>query len=437
MRYPLLPLATMVAAAAVSVGCGDPTPRQTAGTEPSSCSVALAAFTPRDTVDRDVVQLQDQARRGIDRDRALEQLGYRFLARARQRSDDGDYVLAEQTADCLLGVRPDHASALLLRGHVLHQMHRFAEAEALARRLVAMRQFVLDYGLLGDVLMERGRLTDAADAYQKMIDLKPFYQSYARAAHLSWLKGDVEGATGLMRMAIGAASPRDPESSAWAYSRLAAYEAQAGRLGEAAVAADQALVHQEDYAAALLMKGRVLLAQKRPEQAVDALHRASRISHLPEYQWALADALRLVDRHAEAETVEHDLVQEGARSDPRTVALFLSTRRARVDDALTLAERELALRGDVFTLDAVAWALAAAGRIDEAEPLIARALAEGTLDGRLFLHAAAIAAAGGRHADARRWLARAERLRPMLLPSELDELDAIRTGLSATQEKRS
>ena len=29
--------------------------------------------------------------------------------------------------------------------------------------------------------MEQGRLTEAAAAYQKMIDLKPFYQSYTRA----------------------------------------------------------------------------------------------------------------------------------------------------------------------------------------------------------------------------------------------------------------
>ncbi len=71
-------------------------------------------------------------------------------------------------------------------------MHRFSEAEAIARRLVAVREFVLDYGLLGDVLMEQGRVAEAAGAYQKMIDLKPFYQSYTRAAHLRWLKGDLE-----------------------------------------------------------------------------------------------------------------------------------------------------------------------------------------------------------------------------------------------------
>ena len=63
-----------------------------------------------------------------------------------------------------------------------------------------------------------------------MIDLKPFYQSYTRASHLRWLKGDLDGAIELIRKAIAAASPRDPESIAWAYTRLAGYELQHGAL---------------------------------------------------------------------------------------------------------------------------------------------------------------------------------------------------------------
>ena len=55
-----------------------------------------------------------------------------------------------------------------------------------------------------------------------------------------------------------------------------------------------------------------------------------------------------------------------------------------------------------------------------------RALAEGTEDARLFLHAAVIAAADGRPADAARWQRKASTLRFTLLPSELGVL---RTGI--------
>ena len=92
------------------------------------------------------------------------------------------------------------------------------------------------------------------------------------------------------------------------------------------------------------------------------------------------------------------------------------------DKALALAEEELRTRADVFTLDAHAWALAAAGRAAEARDVIRRALAEGTEDARLFLHAGVIHGALGQRREARRWLNKAERLSATLLPSEADEL---------------
>ncbi len=89
---------------------------------------------------------------------------------------------------------------------------------------------------------------------------------------------------------------------------------------------------------------------------------------------------------------------------------------------MALARRELEKRADIFTLDALAWALASSGQLQEASTLMARALAEGTEDGRLFVHAAVIAAADGRRADAARWADKARRLSFTLLPSELGVL---------------
>jgi tetratricopeptide (TPR) repeat protein len=225
-----------------------------------------------------------------------------------------------------------------------------------------------------------------------------------------------------MRLAIDSASPRDPESSAWAWTRLAAYELQAGRLREALKAAETAQRHQPDYAAALLAQGRILLAMKRPPEATAVLSRAAKLNPLPEYQWALADALRLQGLEDAAERVELELGTGGAAADPRTLSLYLATRRTNPDEALRLAEEELRTRADVFTLDAHAWALAAAGRVVEAREVMGRALAEGTEDARIFLHAGVIHAAAGQRREAMRWLSRAERLRATLLPSESHEL---------------
>jgi hypothetical protein len=120
--------------------------------------------------------------------------------------------------------------------------------------------------------------------------------------------------------------------------------------------------------------------------------------------------------------VERELEATGARTDPRTFALYLATRRRDVPRALELTERELAERADVFTLDARAWTLAAAGRVDAATEAMRQALATGTRDARLYLHAASIAAQAGRRTEAAKWAAQAHAARFTLLPSELDEL---------------
>lgn len=383
-------------------------------------------------LDRDIAQQQQLVRQGLqipagsvsgkDSNRALEQLGWMFVEKARRSFDSGYYKLAEACAECLDSKRPGGAEALLIRGHALNSLHRFSEAETVARQLVSMRGLHLDFGLLGDSLMEQGKLDDAIQAYQQMIDLKPGPHSYARAAHVRWLKGDLEGAIEMMKRASRSVGPREAEAAAWNYSRLAFYEFQAGELKTALLIADAGLALQPDYAPALLVRGRVLLASGRSGEAVEVLRSAARQNPLPEYQWTLAEALKVSGDVAGASAVEAELRQGGAASDPRTFALYLATSGESLDTALTLAQDELKVRRDVFTLDAAAWVMAANGRTSEARDLMRLAVAEGTSDARLFYHAGSIASLDGDRLEAKKWLVRADRLKQMLLPSERDRL---------------
>ncbi len=83
----------------------------------------------------------------------------------------------------------------------------------------------------------------------------------------------------------------------------------------------------------------------------------------------------------------------GAMNDPRTLSLYLATRGQQVQKALKLAEDEMNTRADVFTMDTLAWALHANGRLAEAREYSKKALGEGTQDARLFYHAGCIALA--------------------------------------------
>ncbi|HEX9725831.1 MAG TPA: tetratricopeptide repeat protein [Vicinamibacteria bacterium] len=399
--------------------------------EADPCAIALAPHAGESKEDLAIAHLQEKASRSQRPAAYLERLGWAFVAKARVSYDPGFYKLAEQSALCIESKSPGINEALLLRGHVLHNLHRFQEAEVLARRLVAQRGLSFDFGLLGDVLLEQGKLTEAIDAYQEMMDQKPSPQAYSRSGYVRWLKGDLLGAIELMRMAAGASGSADPESAAWAQVRLALFELQAGRLPVADSLIERALALQPDYAPALLARGRLLLAEGKDEESVSPLARAATLNPTPEYQWLLIDALRGVEREKEAAVVEAQLLERGAVDDERTFALYLATRGKDVETAVRLAERELEARADVFTLDALAWALHAAGRSEEASALSQRALAEGTRDARLFLHAGVIAAALGDSDNARLRLDQATAIERMLLPSERTHLRAAISRTSA------
>ncbi len=400
-------------------------PLAAAEAPPTPLEVVLTPLGGKEKLDRDIAKLQQRVKISTPAQAPalLERLGWTFVEKARTSSDPGYYKLAEQCADAIGQKSPGSPDGELLRGHIYHALHRFKDAEKVARGLVARRTFVFDYALLGDALMEQGRLAEAVDAYQKMVDLKPCLQTYSRVAHMRWLKGDLPGAMQAIRYAVTGGSILEPEPVAWAYTKLSLYALQSDEKELALRATDLAAKYVPDYAAALLMRGRILLLQGEKDKAIVALQKAAQKSPLPEYLWALADALRADDKISEAEAVETKLRATGAANDPRTFSLYLASRREAPAMALSLAQAELRSRQDIFTLDAVAWAEFAQGNLPAAQANIQKALAEGTKDGRLFYHAALITAAAGKTDDSRQLYQDAEEQKNTLMPSERASLE--------------
>ena len=409
---------------------------QNSAAQPSSCRLALAPLPQDKEIDQEIARQQALIANGSLSPSAWERLGWTFVKKARISFDAGFYRLAEQCAACLEARGSKGPDTLLLRAHALHSLHHFAEAEAVARELVKLRDRPFDYGVLGDILVDQGKVSQGAAAYQKMVDLRPDLQSYARAAHVRWLTGDLQGAIDLMKLAVMAGSPNDPEAAAWAFTRLALYQLQRGATKQALEACDAALSLQNDYAPAMLARGRTLLSLNRTADALAEIEKAARLNPLPEYQWALADALIVAgdrDRAVEAESL---ISERSDLEDPRTLSLYLATRHHDAGRAVRLAQQELTNRADVFTHDALAWALAAAGRPTEALQHSTQALSERTCDPRLYFHAGVIAALNNDNRQAIRWLENAAAMQQMLLPSERVELDEWREKLARVSETK-
>jgi tetratricopeptide (TPR) repeat protein len=373
-------------------------------------------------LDKKIAETQSRIRKTANASPLVERLGWLYVEKARISNDPGFYKLAEQCAFCLESAHANAPEALLLKGHVWHSLHRFKEAEPLALTLTKARGMAFDFGFLGDVEYDLGNLPAAVDAYQKMMDLRPDLQAYSRVAQARWITGDLTGAIEAMTIACQAGSPLNAEPTSWVMARLALYQFQAGDFVAARRTASESLEIQTNNAAAYAVLARVQLALDEINAAISSAQNAATLGRLPEQQWLLADVLRLAARTNEAANVENELEKHGAGEDPRSYSLYLATRGREPELALRLAERELTIRQDIFTHDALAWALRANGRLAGAQAEMTQALSTGAQDARLFFHAAAIAQGLGQPDQAARFRSMASSFKQMLLPSEQEQL---------------
>src|SRR5262249_43076213 len=121
------------------------------------------------------------------------------------------------------------------------------------------------------------------------------------------------------------------------------------------------------------------------------------------------DLLAALGRTDEAER-QYRIAEAAWTSDapePPKLARFLADHGRRPADAFHIPEQAAAVRQDIFTDDALAWAYFQAGDVARAQTVSERARRTGTRDREILYHAAAIAMAGGHRDEARKLLATA------------------------------
>lgn len=390
----------------------------------TACMVALSPHAGTEKSDKSIQQFQTALSDNSLDAKQLENLGWAYINKAQESFDPGFYKLAEQTVECMNRQQADTLATLLMQGHIFQNLHKFKQAELIARQLVQKRAYWYDYGLLGDALMEQGELSLATAAYQQMMDQNPGPQAYNRAAYMRWLTGDVDGAIELLKLSMSAYAGQNSISSAWTLTRIADYELQSGQIVSASKHINAVLAKQPGYAPALLVQSRIKMALGLKAQAIAVLTRALELNPLPEYKWELIEAIAGIEilQNKRAE-VERQLMQTGETEDRRTFALYLASTGIDPEKALTLAKQETAIRQDVFTLDTLAWALRANNQLDAADKYSKQALKAGTRSARLYYHAGVIASERGDTTEATRLLQLAKKLEINLLPSERKHLN--------------
>jgi tetratricopeptide (TPR) repeat protein len=320
-------------------------------------------------------------------------LALALARRARESARSADYEEAEQALARSLELAPENYGAERLAVWLMLGRHEFARALEAARELNRRApDDLMVYGYLVDACVELGLYAEAEEACQWMLDLRPgAVPGLTRAAYLRELFGDVEAAAELLVSAYGILPASEVEDRAWVLTHLAglylALETPAA-LELAEHALDSALVLFPDYHYAL--KQLALARQRRGESAevVRLLRRRFELAPHPENLFDLAAALQRAGRSEEAAALflefEHSARAEMESADnangelirfylePEWSALYPADLGP--EEALCIAEREVARRGGMEMRLLLARAQLAVGRAAEA-----RSTAEGML----------------------------------------------------------
>lgn len=405
------------------LSCTKPNPLPTPG------QWKALALAPVEGTSKSDLALKHAIKSATDRPDSVDAwvaLGQAWITKARSSNDPGHNLSAEAAAELALAINPRSATAMALKSLALLSQHRFIAAQELALKALAIRDDdVLALAALSDAQLELGDLDAAAEAAQRMIDLKPSLPSYGRAAHLRWLRGDVAGAKSLYRLAIDSGrSPQNPEPQAWMIVESANVFLEAGDVAGARAGYEWALQRIAEYPPALVGKARTLLADNDGAQALKLLTRAAEQSPSVETYFLMAEAAQLVGDEVTARSAWSKAESIGLASDHFGLARAWVTADRRVDDAIRLLEEERERRPNLFVEGMLAWALVREGFTDKAAAVGQRAFGWGAPDTRLRYAQATLRAAQGDMSGAREALERLSTSFPALAPSTASEARA-------------
>jgi tetratricopeptide (TPR) repeat protein len=400
--------AALVVVVAVLIGLGIGRFVTAGSAEPATTTSTVAASA--DLGER-IGQLERAVASDPDDLDSLQGLGAAYVDRAAQTGDAAFYRLADTALTRAEQLDPDDPETVLVRGLLNLSLHQFDDALRAGQKALESRpDSAAVLGVVVDAQVELGRYDQAAETLQDMLDRDPGLPALARASYLRELSGDVEGAVTAMQQAQSAGLSSS-YSLAAVTTLLGDLLMQQGELDAAAAAYDEALRGSPDLTAARIGAARVQAVRGDLTGAVAALQQLTQerpsvlaLLTLADLQRAVGQADEAGDTAAVVRAVA-DLQGEAGQ----IVDLEMSLFEADAGDpatSLELARGAHAARPDnVFTTDALGWAMFRSGDTAAAAARSTEALRLGSESPALRWHAAEIAAAGEDDDAARQHLA--------------------------------
>ena len=384
-----------------------------------------------DQADQRIRFYQAQVARDPDYWTSYNRLAAAYAQKARETGDISYFELAEKSLQQSLkleSVTENAAPAFTQLATVDLALHRFREAGENAVKAIELDPRDLSaVPYAGDAQLEQGNYDQSQRFYDQLADPKDgkphvglAFLASSHGAGLAWIKGNVDQATTDLDQAINLAHDLHlpAENVAWTQFMRGEQFFLLGDLARAERDETASLQSFPKYHRALAAMAQIRTAQSRYPEAIAFYKQAIAIIPLPLYIAALGDVYTAAGDPANAEK-QYQFVEFIGKLSAinqqvfnRELATFYADHDRNLSQALTLAKKEFEVRHDVYTSDALAWALLKNHQPQQALKAITQALRMGTRDALMEYHAGMIEAALGDKQKAADHLQRALAINP-------------------------
>ncbi|MGH7834713.1 MAG: tetratricopeptide repeat protein [Candidatus Binatia bacterium] len=369
-------------------------------------------------IQKDIAELDGASSPQVDIDRALK-LPHRMYHRAQLTGSAADLQATEGAIDRALGEMGPLAGLYLLKVNLDFKLHRLKQAEA---SIAALSRFAGDARILAikaGIDFQRGRYEAAKVSYLRAVEKNPSWDNLARLAYWQGKFGDPDLADRLYRQAAEEISAKEMRAYAWVELQRGLLDLNRGRYDEAM---DHYRTAGKAYSGYWLVDEHIaelLGATRKVDAAAELYESVVARAPLPELHQRLGDLYVFMGKperarpwHDRAEAAYLESARRGEVHYYHHLASFYSDARHDGAEAVKWAQKDIELRSNFATQDALAWALYRAGRFAEAQNVSREALSSGVEDAHLSFHAAMIHLAAGKIDEGKRLLKKAAEINP-------------------------
>jgi tetratricopeptide (TPR) repeat protein len=355
---------------------------------------------------------------------SLSMLGQLYFRHAKEADDLPFYSKAAKTLEEAVRIQPEYLTPKIHLAAVLASQHRFKEGLDLVTEVLARdSELPLALAVAFDCQLELGRYEVAKTTLDNLLELEQSAPVQARAARYAELMGDTDKAISLLKRSIADLEAREvsAKDTNWYRWRIAELLLSRGELAQASPWLNDVLAVDASDSAALFSLVEVQRANGDKDAAIKTTQKIIDLYNAPPAMALMGDIYAEAGDHATAETwfnkteaaMREEMVVAGD-AHAREVALFFADHDRNLPEALTLAEKDLERRQDIYSFDTLAWCQLKNGKTTEAVESMRKSLKLGTQDANLFYHAGQILAAAGENAESEAMLARAKKLNPLV-----------------------